>query len=128
MGTVKFRIISGQSEDKISNQATASVYNISKNGLCIEVTSTKVDGLHISFVDNTFLRNKLEMEVNLPAGSKVVKGTGMVEWYEKIFASQEEHRFSVGVSFVKISDDDRKVLSEFVDEQFGTKDKEKDFS
>ena len=123
MGTVKYRVISGENEKKFSEQVTAPVYNINKNGVCIEVSSTTVDDLHISFVDKTFLRNSLEMEVNLSGGNKVIKGIGMVEWYEKIFASQEESRFSVGVSFTAISEEDRKTLADLVDKQFGSESK-----
>jgi hypothetical protein len=76
-----------------------------------------VDGLHLSFTEQSFGRNFLEVSLELGSTGKKkfqpVELIGQVEWYERR-STVAGHAFIVGVGFVDPQADAMIILREFL--------------
>lgn len=109
---MKYLVISGKDEMKISRSLDAKVEDLSMSGLVFQTSSMKVDDLHLSYDESPILRNKLTMEIDLPNQRKVT-AIGEVSWYERSFVSKDAF-YHVGVVFKEISPEDRGVLRDYL--------------
>ena len=112
--TLRYRVISGWTKHKKSKPVLGIIQNISSDGLCLKTNTLEVDGLHLSFDDTPLVRNKLEIDLDLPNSEKTIHITGEVEWYEKERGRNKDF-YLVGVSFVKIREEDRRILDDYIE-------------
>jgi hypothetical protein len=111
--TLRYKVVSGWDKNKASRFVLGIVQNISPDGLCLRTNTLEIDGLHISFDDTPLVRNKLRIELDLPSSRNTINLEGEVEWYEKEPGKNRDF-YNVGVSFVKLKDEDRKTLKEYI--------------
>ncbi len=109
---MKYLVISGRDEMKISRSLDGRVEDLSMTGLIFQAPSMRVDDLHLSYDESPVLRNKLTMEIDLP-GRRKVTAIGEVSWYERSFAAMDQI-YHIGVIFREMSSEDRGVLKEFL--------------
>ena len=109
---MKYLIISGKDEMKISRSAHGTVEDISISGLTFQAQSMRIDDLHLSYNDSPSLRNKLTLEIDLPGGQRVT-AMGEVSWYERSFAMPDKD-YHIGVTFKEIHDEDRSTLKRYL--------------
>ncbi|NIM90680.1 MAG: hypothetical protein GTO17_06990 [Candidatus Aminicenantes bacterium] len=84
--------------------------NISAGGICLVVYEKMEVG------------EKMQIEMELPS-KKVIKAEGKVVWVSEyeISGREEETVYDIGVEFVKISQEERDEINQFVFASFGTK-------
>lgn len=111
--TLRYKVVSGWDKNKASKVVLGIVENISMDGLCLKTNTLEIDGLHVSFDDTPLVRNKLRIELDLPNSRNTINIDGEVEWYEKEHGKNRDF-YNVGVSFVKLKDEDRKTLKEYI--------------
>lgn len=109
---MKYLVVSGKDEMKISRSMDAKVEDLSLTGLVFQTPTMKVDGLHLSYDESPSLRNKLTIEINLPNRRKI-NAIGEVSWYEKSFVKADPV-YHVGVNFKEMSRDDREALRDYL--------------
>ncbi len=109
---MKYLVVSGKDEMKISRSMEAKVEDLSLTGLVFQTNTMKVDGLHLSYDESPLLRNRLTMEIEIPNRRKIT-AIGEVSWYEKSFV-RTDPVYHVGVSFKEMTKDDREVLREYL--------------
>jgi hypothetical protein len=109
---MKFLVVSGRDEMKISRSLDGQVQDLSPSGLIFRTSSMRVDDLHLSYDESPILRNKLTMEIDLPGGKKVT-AIGEVSWYERSFVAKDQI-YHIGVAFREMSPEDRLVLKEYL--------------
>lgn len=109
---MKYLVISGKDEMKISRSLDAKVEDLSLSGLVFQTPTMRVDDLHLSYDESPILRNKITMEIDLPNQRKVT-AIGEVSWYERSFVSKDAF-YHVGVAFKEMSPEDRSVLRDYL--------------
>jgi hypothetical protein len=109
---MKYLVISGRDEMKISRSLDGRVEDLSMSGLIFQTSSMRVDNLHLSYDESPVLRNKLTMEIDLPNGRKVT-AIGEVSWYEKSFVIKDQV-YHIGVIFREMGTEDRSALKEYL--------------
>jgi len=92
-----------------SKTSQAKTKSISVNGVCLRTNKVQVDGLHICSSISGITKNKLKLEIDLPYKLKTINIIGEVSWYD-MTPENDEYLYNVGVSFTKISDEDKKAL------------------
>lgn len=105
---IKFRIISGSNLLVKSSFVSAKAYNITDTEMWLMIPHVEVDGLHISFGHSNFVRNNLEIEFTT-FSSEEFRVMAEVEWYELI-SKDAEMKFTVGVKFIKLTEDIKERL------------------
>jgi hypothetical protein len=113
--TVPFRysIIHGLDPGKKSPEQKAVTKALNMVGLIFGVDKMEKDGFHLSFTENSYSRNILEISLDLGAKSRNLELLGQVDWYERRLTS-EGNNFMVGVSFVDPPADALEILKEFL--------------
>lgn len=109
----KFRVVHGTDPSRKSSEQKAVTKSLSMTALVFEIAGVEVDGMHISFTEETFGRNFLEIRLDLGKKWPAVTLLGQVEWYEARH-SRLAHVFAVGVSFVDIQPDATVVLRDYL--------------
>ena len=109
---LKYLVISGKDEMKISRSVDGKVEDLSMLGLVLQTSSMRIDDLHLSYDESPLVRNKLTLEIDLPAGKKVT-AIGEVSWYERSFASTDRV-YHVGLTFKELNTEDRQALKEYL--------------
>ena len=109
---MKYLVISGRDEMKISRSVDGRVEDMSMAGLVFQTSAMRVDNLHLSYDESPVLRNKITMEIDLP-GKRKVTVMGEVSWYERSFVAREQV-YHVGVNFKEMSQDDLEVLRQYL--------------
>ncbi len=110
---VRFLVVSGKDEMKVSRSIDAYIENITESGILFQTTSMNIDKLHLSYEESPLLRNKLIVEIELPNQAQRIKALAEVAWYERSLVSQEEV-FHVGANFKEMSDEDRALIKTFL--------------
>ncbi len=109
---IKYLVISGRDEMKISRSVDGRVEDMSLSGVVFTAPAMKIDDLHLSYDESPVVRNKITMEIDLPGGRKVT-AIGEVSWYERSFVAKDQV-YHVGVTFREMSADDRDSLREYL--------------
>ncbi len=109
---MKYLVISGKDEMKISRSLDAKVEDLSMSGLVFQTPTMRVDDLHLSYDESPILRNKITMEIDLPSKRKVT-AIGEVSWYERSLVSKDPF-YHVGVTFKEMSPEDRSALRDYL--------------
>jgi hypothetical protein len=99
-----FRVVHGADSSRKSEERRAVTKSLSLAGLVFEVPTVDVDGLHISFTEESFGRNFLEMVLEPGRKMPPIELLAQVDWYESR-VTPRGHVFIVGVSFVDIQAD-----------------------
>lgn len=90
--------------------------NISLDGICLETRQVEVDGVHILTGSPKSPRNRLDLAIDLYHNEKPFKVQGEVCWYD-LARETEEFIFEVGIVFVNMNDEARKMLKKFINSQ-----------
>ncbi len=104
-------ILSGEEPQRRSRPIKGLVRSLLPGGLLIEVSSTRVDNLHIvgELSEWRWVRNSLEVEIPLPQEPlKMAVISGTSEWLNKSPGGQG---FLVGISINKISETHKGILA-----------------
>jgi hypothetical protein len=109
----KYVVIHGLDPSKKSKEQKASTKALNMVGLIFSVDSMEKDGFHLSFTENSYSRNILEISLDLGAKSKNLELLGQVDWYERRITSEGDN-FMVGVSFLDPPADALEVLKDFL--------------
>ncbi len=109
---MKYLVISGKDEMKISRSVDGRVEDMSMAGLVFQTSAMRVDDLHLSYDESPVLRNKITMEIDLP-GKRKVTVIGEVSWYERSFVARDQI-YHVGVTYKEMSQDDQEVLRQYL--------------
>jgi hypothetical protein len=109
---IKYLVISGRDEMKISRSVDGRVEDLSLSGVVFRAPSMKIDDLHLSYDESPVVRNKITMEIDLP-GRRKVTAIGEVSWYERSFVAKDQV-YHVGVTFREMSAQDRDSLKEYL--------------
>ncbi len=110
---VRYRVIDGSDPDHISSPKRSCVINVGGGGVLLKANTLKVDGLHISFGDNSNVQNWIALEIELLPGRPSVQALGQVVWYQRT-TNDEEYRYDIGIEFRRIRDEDRQTIIDFV--------------
>ncbi|NOY54081.1 MAG: PilZ domain-containing protein [Deltaproteobacteria bacterium] len=110
---VRYRVIDGTDPDHISSTKRSCVINVGGGGVLLKANALVVDGLHISYDDNSNVQNWIALEIELLPGRPSVKALGQVVWYQRA-TNDEEYRYDIGIEFRKIRDEDRQTIIDFV--------------
>lgn len=109
---LKYLVVSGEDEMKISRSVDGQVEDLSLSGLVFKTPSMRIDDLHLSYDESPLVRNKLTMEIDLPGGKKIT-AIGEVAWYERSLTMSDQI-YHVGVNFKEMSPEDRQSLKDYL--------------
>ncbi len=109
---LKYLVVSGKDEMKISRSVDGKVEDLSLSGLVFTTPSMRIDDLHLSYDESPLVRNKLTMEIDLPGGKKIT-AIGEVAWYERSLTMRDQI-YHVGVNFKEMSPEDRQSLKDYL--------------
>lgn len=107
-----YRAKSSSEGGRLSRPVRGEIENIGLGGFAFRTSSMEVDGIHLSFNDD-FSRNTILAEIFLPPPGKKITAECMVEWYERSLGEGGKE-FTVGVSFIDMSDEDRRILRRYL--------------
>lgn len=110
---VRFLVVSGKDEMKVSRSVDARPDDINESGVFFQTTSMIIDELHLSYDESPLIRNKLIVELELPNQPKRIRSLAEVSWYERSLVSQKEV-FHVRANFKEMSHEDREILKAFL--------------
>lgn len=106
---VCFRIAYSGRTKKSSRIIQATAYDLSESGISILSPIIFVDGMHAHF--NPDINTHLEIELALP--HKSINIIGETCRYQKIHS--KEYSYLLGVKFLKISESDKKLLLDYLE-------------
>jgi hypothetical protein len=109
---VSYRIAKNGKSAYISEPADGEMRELSIEGLAMDTSHIKVDGLHISYNDHPGLKNRLHLRWQLPHG-RLIKAIGETVWYERLSATKPV--FVVGLRFLSLSKEDMQALRVFLE-------------
>lgn len=98
-----------------SRSVAARSVDLSRNGLSFEVSSMRVEGLHISQNADPSIYKTLELELALPEKGIQLKGVPL--WDKR---SKETGKFLIGVKISAMPPEDRKAYEVFLKAKSGT--------
>ncbi|MBI4853276.1 MAG: PilZ domain-containing protein [Acidobacteria bacterium] len=104
-----FRIAYSGRSKKSSRIIQGNTYDLSESGISILSPTIFVDGMHAHF--NTDINTHLEIELPLP--HKSINIIGETCRYIKI--DSQEYSYLLGVKFLKISQADKKLLLDYLE-------------
>jgi hypothetical protein len=108
-----FRVVHGADSARRSEERRAVTKSLSLSGLVFEIPTVDVDGLHISFTEESFGRNYLEIVLDPGRKLPPIDVLGQVEWYESRTTPRGDI-FIVGVIFVDIQADAIALLKSLI--------------
>jgi hypothetical protein len=113
VGRMRFLVVSGKDEMKLSRTVDAYMEDISQTGILFKTNSMVIDDLHLSYDETPLLRNRLIIELELPNVDRKIKALAEVSWYERSLVSRDEV-YHIGASFKEMSDEDREILKNYL--------------
>jgi len=112
-GRLKFLVVSGKDEMKLSRTVDAYMEDINQSGILFRTGSMIIDDLHLSYDESPLLRNRLIIELELPNVERKIKALAEVAWYERSLVSRDEI-YHIGANFKEMSDEDREILKNYL--------------
>lgn len=106
-------IVSAQEEPKGLPRLQVKSRNISKGGICLEMKSIKVDGVHLLSGLPFARESRLHLSIELNPEEPPLTATGEVLWYD-IARDLPGCVYQLGVAFIKIRDDGKERLARFL--------------
>jgi len=110
-------VVSGKNRKISSKTRLAQTKDISLGGLSFNTKELIVDGLHISFTTTSNgpipIRNRLELQFQLPGFSNNITASGEVVWYECVQAGPEP-TYAVGIKFINIGPKEKEAIKRYV--------------
>jgi hypothetical protein len=110
---VEVEIVSAREEPKGLPRLHIKARNLSKGGICLEMKSIEVEGVHLlsglPFARETRLRLSIELVPEEPP----FKATGEVQWYD-IARDLPGCVYQLGVAFIEIKNDGKERLARFL--------------
>jgi hypothetical protein len=111
--SVAVEIVSAREEPKGLPRLNVKSRNISKGGICLEMKSIEVDGVHL-LSGLPFAREyRLHLCIELTPEEQPLMATGEVQWYD-IARDLPECVYQLGVAFIEIRDDGKERLARFL--------------
>lgn len=109
----KYVIINGLDPSQRSKEQKAATKALNMVGLVFGVDTMEKDGFHLSFTENSYARNMLEISLDLGTKFRTLELMAQVDWYERRLTSDGDN-FMVGISFLDPTADAMEVLKEFL--------------
>jgi len=110
---VTVEIVSAQDAPKGLPRLHIKSRNISKDGICLETRSIKVDSVNLLSGLPFARENRLLLSIELIPEEPPLMATGEVQWYD-IARDIPEFICRLGVSFIGIKDDGKDRLARFL--------------
>lgn len=114
---MRYQIVSGQS-GATSRLVNALTRNISITGLSALIEAIDIDGIHIVFDKTPLKRNTILLEVSIPGQNKPLAVKGEVRWFERL-TGEGRHNYQVGIRFLNISENDKNIIAEYIQDKPG---------
>jgi c-di-GMP-binding flagellar brake protein YcgR len=109
---IRYRIVSEHTQ-KQSRTLSALAKNLSLNGLCAQVEAIEADDLHMVFDESPLKRNLIQLDLTVPGHKQPVTILGEVRWFERT-ASEDRYQYNVGIKFLKIAENDRLTIADYI--------------
>lgn len=109
----RYRIVHGHDPSRKSAEQKALTRSLNLAGLVFESKDMVKEGFHLSFTEDSFGRNSLEIALDLGKKFRVIEVLGEVECYE-LRSTASGETFIVGITFMDIQADDLALLREFL--------------
>jgi len=109
---IRYRAISA-SNGRQSRYCRSTTQQISLSGVCIEAETMTIDDIDLVFDDTPVKRNTLEIAISIPGQAEPVLVVGEVHWAER-FPSKDGYKYQVGIQFLRISPQHRRILAELI--------------
>jgi hypothetical protein len=110
---VAVEIISVQGEPKGLTRLHVKSRNVSKDGICLEMKSIEVDGVHLLSGLPFARENRLRLDIELGPEEAPLMATGEVQWYD-IARDLPGCVYQLGVAFLEIRDNGKERLARFL--------------
>lgn len=110
---VAVEIISARGEAKGLPRQHVKSRNISKGGICLDMKSIEVDGVHLLSGLPFARENRLQLSIELVPEEPPLEATGEVQWYD-IDRDHPGCVYRLGVAFVEIRGDGKERLTRFL--------------
>ncbi|MRR39090.1 PilZ domain-containing protein [bacterium] len=110
---VAVEIVSAQGEPRGLPRLQVKSRNISKGGICLEMQSIEVDGVHLLSGLPFARENRLLLSIELLPEEPPVTATGEVQWYD-VDLDLPECVYRLGVAFVEIGGGGKERLARFL--------------
>lgn len=110
---VAVEIVSAQGEPRGLPRLQVKSRNISKGGICLEMNSIEVDGVHLLSGLPFARENRLRLDIELFPEEPPLRATGEVQWYD-IARDLPGCVYQLGVAFVEIGGDGKGRLAKFL--------------
>jgi hypothetical protein len=110
---VAVEVVSAQGEPKGLPRLHVKSRNISKDGICLEMKSIEVDGVHLLSGLPFARENRLHLSIELIPEEPPLTATGEVQWYD-IARDLPGCVYQLGVAFLEIRDDGKERLARFL--------------
>jgi len=113
-------VVSGKDRAVVSKNCRARVEDLSTGGLSFKTNEIVVDGLHISSETTPKgpIRNRLDLQFQLPGLSNKIKASCKVIWYELV-ERLSMPIYSVGVQFLGLQPEYKEAIKMHVDNIMG---------
>jgi hypothetical protein len=108
-------IVSAQGETKGLPRQHVKSRNISKGGICLEMKSIEVGGVHLISGLPFARENRLQLSIELVPEGPPLEATGEVRWYD-VDRDRPGCIYRLGVAFMEIRGDGKERLARFLKE------------
>ncbi|MCE5264575.1 MAG: PilZ domain-containing protein [Deltaproteobacteria bacterium] len=108
-------IVTVRGETKGLPRQHAKSRNISKGGICLEMESIEVDGVHLLSGLPFAREHRLHLMIELVSEGPPLEVTGEVQWYD-VDRDQPGCIYRLGVAFMEIRGDGKERLTKFLKE------------
>lgn len=112
---VVVEIVSARGETKGLPPQQVRSRNISKGGICLEMESIEVNGVHLLSGLPFAREHRLQLRIELVPQGPPLEATGEVQWYD-VDRDQPECVYQLGVAFMEIRGDGKERLTRFLKE------------
>lgn len=112
---VTAEIVSAQGEPKGLPRLHVKSRNISKGGICLEMESIEVDGVHLLSRLPFARENRLRLRIELMPEEPPLLAAGDVRWYD-IARDLPVCTYQLGVAFIEIEEGGKERLARFLNE------------
>lgn len=110
---VAVEIVSAREEPKGLPRLLVKSRNLSKGGICLEMESIEVDGVHLLSGLPFARENRLHLSIEIVPEEPPLTATGEVQWYD-VARDLPGCVYRLGVAFIEIGDDGKERLAKFL--------------
>lgn len=110
---VAVEILTAREEPKGLPRLNVKSRNISRGGICLEMKSIEVDGVHLLSGLPFARENRLHLSIELIPEEPPLRVTGEVQWYD-VARDLPGCVYQLGVAFIEMGGDEKERLARFL--------------